>query len=64
MEKILMSKGDAVNVWMLNRNVYGETYSKCLIATFRNKNWAEAFIKQEMAERPNAYSEYCTLEVG
>ena len=63
MEKLLMNKSDAVNVWMFQRNVYGETYSKCLIATFRNTNWANAFIKQEMTERPNVYSEYCTLEI-
>ena len=63
MAKILMNKADKVNVWMVQRNIYGEVNDKCLIATFRNRNWAEAFVSQELMDRPETYSDYCELTI-
>ena len=45
MEINKMDKRESVSVWMICRNAWNEVTDKTLIATFRNKNWAEAFLE-------------------
>lgn len=58
-----MNKSEAVNVWLVMTDACGLIKSKSLIATFRNENWAKAFIEMEKKDRPEAYSEYMYLEI-